>query len=220
MAVLRTDYERSRLFKSGGLYGWEIINTISAWFAVLGITAGFIICAGAATASGANTQQDTAQSHRVALVQYINHTNPAFRAQEAKELIKLDDTGAVDVYGNASWNDRSSAEVTSALKHVAATGDEMRLTAPVSPWHSWRVLASMTGIIAFLAWGVISFLFYLFKESYSSEGSEYSRFLVDMPYRQVWPVVFIATWVVGWPFFAISALRYHKAKRAVKPAKS
>lgn len=213
MAKLRTDSERALLFREGTAFVRSLRDRIFTASATIFFCTIFLIIIGTGFTQSTSQTNASAQTNRVALVQYINRTNPAFRAREAKELLELDSGGAISVADNASWNDASKKEVTDALTRVAKTGEAMKLSAPSSVWHEWRVGVSSVVIVAFLLWGTICFLMYLFSACYSSEGSEKSRFLVDMPYRKVWPVVFVLTWVVGWPFFIASAVRYRKAKR-------
>lgn len=151
---------------------------------------------------------------------------PAERKELAKWLLFLQGQGVrTDVIGGwgtlYSGDEKLKASESGALdqdiavlRRVAATGET-----PAYPEPSNQILDKITQHLPLLAWSIALLHLGLPLHLYASFSARQKAYLVDLPWRAVWPVALVMLTIVplGLPFYVVSVLRMHVVRRHEPP---
>lgn len=135
------------------------------------------------------------------------------RQQIASAILNLDTAQVTNVAEDISdAGIISSDEVRQALQATARTGEPLLIETSEPVNTAWLVAAIILAI-AFCLYGLICISVYTLRYCYSNISSDESRFIVDVNSRHIGTLFIMASWVVAWPFYVISAIRLHKTKK-------
>lgn len=189
-----------------------VIVTCLVFTAIAGIAIGF----SALWAGSTTSDQYTAADARASMVHEVNSHNAAGRKAAAQAILWLDSQSNGDTHLIAgSDSDEQDSIVHKQLHAAAATGQPLSLDAKhVDYWPFWRthwLLFSLLPLIPiYMAAGFFVYAF---------ETLDREEYLMDLPWRRVWPVFFVAFTALpfGWLCYIVSAFTTHYARKHQPP---
>lgn len=172
------------------------------------ILAGVIIGGAAISMSVHSSDFDTARMNRAKLNSTLSAAhNPSQLQAKARTLLEMRREGYTDVIDNGDYGSITDKDVLTAVQRVAQTGQPLHLENHHYSWHYFRDITWITLLSTFFLLSLTLFVAYWTD---CCKGSRHWYFLADMPWKQVWPALFVAVTPIGWPFYVGSAVRLRR----------
>lgn len=216
MTQLRTARQVRRI-------GDELAEPLGVGVVISIILAGLVIGIAAMCVSQHSSDFNTARANRVTLNKALsaNHSS-AFLENKATTLLQLRKEGLIDTLDKSYYGSLKTRDIVHAVQKVAKTGTPLQLDNHRYSWHYFRDILWITLMSMLFVWSMVGFIAYCFI---CMPDWRTHYYLLDLPWKHVWPALFIALTPVGWPAYLVSMSRLRRTlaqangERPTEPAR-
>jgi uncharacterized membrane protein len=198
--------------RTGYFYRLEPERVFTGWFFATVI---FAVVFGIATLFYADdtAMHDKTVDTRVQIAHMVNQHEGEKRQAVAESILWENDNHPGSFLSQA-FGTAGTADFVSQLQSAASEGASINVSAQHADWHEWRIGWLRWTLVSLAAvWMAIAFLVYTFETT-----EERNEYLMDLPWRRVWPVFFVLLTAlpIGAPFYIVSAVRTFRARKRAR----